>query len=140
MTTEHDTDSDRTAPDYDALVAFLRNRFAADLRWVASFDAQSYQYTVQYIRPDLTTELSSHDLDVVIHRTIALFNRAYVEQVYTHLGDARSLVLDHDRATAVHVYLGESDGFVVKIRAGNEVTIPTFVDECLAVLYDTEGA
>ncbi len=140
MTTEHDTDFGRTAPDYDALVAYLEDRFEEDLRWIASFNTKTYRYTVQYIRPDLTTELSSHDLDVVIHRTIALFNRGYVEQVYTHLGDAKSLVLDHDRATAVHVYLGKNEGFVVKIRTGNEVTVPTFVDECLAVLYGAAEA
>jgi hypothetical protein len=135
MTTNQDIELDRTTPDYDALVAFLRERFDDDLRWVASFDTDSYRYTVQYIRPDLETELTTHDLDVVIHRSIALFNRPYVSRVYTHLGDARSLVLQHERATAIHIYLGDSDGFVVKVRAGNEVTVPGIVDDCLAALF-----
>jgi hypothetical protein len=135
MTEETHTELDRTNPDYDALVAFLQDRFEGDLRWVASFNADTYRYEVRYIRPDLTTELSTHDLDVVIHRSIALFNRPYVEQVYTHLGDVRSLVLQHERATAVHLYLDDADGIVVKIRADNEVSVPGFVEECLAVLY-----
>lgn len=135
MTSHFDIELDRTKPNYDDLVAFLRERYDDDLRWVASFNTDSYRYTVQYIRDDLKTELSTHDLDVVIHRSIALFNRPYVEKVYTHLGDACSMVLQHERATAVHVYLSDTDGFVVKIRAGNDVTIPGFVDECLAALY-----
>jgi hypothetical protein len=135
MTEETHTEFDRTNPDYDALVAFLEDRFEDDLRWVASFNADTYRYEVRYIRPDLTTELSTHDLDVVVHRSIALFNRPYVGQVYAHLGEVRSLVLQHERATAVHLYLGESDGIVVKIRAGNDVGVPGFVEECLAVLY-----
>lgn len=139
MTRNSDTEFDRTAPDYDALVAFLTDRYGDQLRWVASFNADNYRYDVRYIRQDLKTELSTHDLDVVIHRSIALFNRPYVEEVYTHLGHARSLVLQHERATAVHVYLGESDGFVVKIRAGNDVSIPGFVDECLDALFGRDS-
>ncbi|MDS0282668.1 hypothetical protein [Haloarcula onubensis] len=135
MTDNIDTELDRTTPDYDRLVAFLRDRFGDELRWLASFNSDTYRYKVRYIRPDLKTELSGHDLMTVIHRTIALFNRPYVEEVYTHLGDAQSLVLHHERATAVHVYLGDADGFVVKIRAGNDISIPGFVDDCLAALY-----
>jgi hypothetical protein len=135
MTNDIDTELDRTNPDYGSLVAFLGDHFEDELRWVASFNTDTYRYRVRYIRPDLETELSSHDLMTVIHRSIALFNRPYVEEVYTHLGDARSLVLQHDRATAVHVYLGDADGFVVKIRAGNDITVPGFVDDCLAALY-----
>jgi hypothetical protein len=139
MTNDTHTELDRTNPDYESLVAFLRDRFEDDLRWVASFNTDTYRYTVQYIRSDLHTELSSHDLDVVIHRSIALFNRPYVEEVYTHLGNVHSLVLQHDRATAVHFYLGDADGFVVKIRAGNDVSIPGFVDDCLGALYDSRS-
>lgn len=139
MSTNYNTEFDRTTPDYDALVAFLRDRFDDDLRWVASFNTDSYRYTVQYIRPDLKTELSSHDLMTVIHRSIALFNRPYVEEVYPHLGHARSLVLQHERATAVHIYLGGVDGFVVKIRAGNDVSVPEFVEECLSALYGAKA-
>ncbi|MEF8876179.1 MAG: hypothetical protein V5A60_05625 [Haloarculaceae archaeon] len=137
MTTDTDieTELDRTAPDYDALVAYLLEGYGEDLRWIASFDTGSYRYDVRYIREDLKTELSSHQLDVVVHRTIGLFNRPYVEEVYTHLGDAHSLVLQHERATAVHLYLGETEGLVVKIRAGNEIGVPGFVEDCLRELY-----
>ena len=128
----------RTEPNYDRLVAFLRERFDDDLRWVASFNARTYRHRMHYVRPDLKTELTNHQFDVVIHRMIALFRRSYVEEVYTHLGDANSLVLEHERATAVHVYLSDEEGLVVKIRAGNDITVPSFVDECLAALYDDE--
>jgi hypothetical protein len=124
--------------DYDALVAFLRERYDDDLRWVASYNADSYRYTVRYIRDDLKTELTNNKLDVMIHRTIALFDRPYVEEVYTHLGHAQSLVLHHEKATAVHIYLGDRDGLVIKIKAGNSIAVPDFVDECLAVLRGEE--
>lgn len=127
-------------PDYQALVAHLLDEYEDGLRWVACFDSERYSYNVEYIRDDLTTELSTHDLDVVIHRTVALFNRPYVEEVYTHLGDAQCLVLQHERATAVHIYLSDREGLVVKLRAGIDVTLPDFVDECLAVLYDEQTA
>jgi hypothetical protein len=124
--------------DYDALVAFLRDRYDDDLRWVASYDADTYKYKIRYIREDLKTELTTNKLDVMIHRTIALFDRPYVEEVYTHLGHAQSLVLHHEQATAVHIYLNDREGLVVKIKAGNSVAVPDFVDECLAVLRGEE--
>ncbi|KAB1190537.1 hypothetical protein GJR96_16340 [Haloferax sp. MBLA0076] len=128
------------APKYDTLVAMLRDRFDDDLRWVASFDASTYNYTVHYIRPDLKTELSTHDFDVVVHRSIALFRRPYVEEVYAHLGDVNSLVLQHDRATAVHLYLTDSTGVIIKIKAGNNIAIPDFIDDCFAALFPGEAA
>jgi len=139
MTNDIHTELDRTNPDYDSLVAFLRDRFEDELRWVASFNTETYGYKVRYIRPDLKTELSSYDLDVIIHRTIALLKRPYVEEVYTHLGHVQSLVLQHERATAVHVYLGDAEGFVVKIRAGNAITVPGFIDDCLTALYGSRS-
>jgi hypothetical protein len=123
-----------TGPNYDSLVAVLRDRFDDDLRWVASFDATSYDYQIRYVRPDLKTELSSHEFDVVVHRSIALFRRPYLEEVYTHLGDARTLVVEHERATAVHIYLSDVEGVIIKIRAGNDVSIPSFTDDCLDAL------
>jgi hypothetical protein len=125
-------------PAYDALVAFLRDRYDDDLRWVADFHTPSYTYDVRYIRDDLKTELSTRRLDIVIHRTMGLFDRAYVEEVYTHLGHARALILQHEKATAVHVYLTDTDGFVVKLRAGVPVTIPADVDEWMDVLFGGE--
>jgi hypothetical protein len=135
MSTETHIETNGRKPNYDALVAFLLERYEDDLRWIASFDTDRYRYDVRYIREDLKTELSNHDFDVVVHRSIALFNRPYVEEVYTHLGHACSLVLQHERATAVHVYLSDTDGLIIKIRAGNEISVPGFIDECLSVLY-----
>jgi hypothetical protein len=127
-------DSDPT-PDYDALVASLRERFGDDLRWVASFDAETYGYDVKYVRPDLRTELTTHEFDVVVHRSVALFRRPYVEEVYSHLGSARTLLVEYERATAVHLYLSDTEGVIIKIRAGNEIPIPGFAEDCFAVLY-----
>ncbi len=135
MSTETHVEANGRKPNYDALVAFLLERYEDDLRWIASFDTDRYRYDVRYIREDLKTELSNHEFDVVVHRSIALFNRPYVEEVYTHLGHACSFVLQHERATAVHVYLSDTDGIIIKIRAGNEISVPGFVEECLAVLY-----
>jgi len=125
--------TDRT-PDYDRLVEYLLERFDEDLRWVASFDAERYNYKVRYVRPDLKTELSNHEFDAVVHRSIALFRRPFVEEVYTHLGPARTLVVEHERATAVHIYLSETEGVIIKIRTGNEIGVPSFTDACLAAM------
>jgi hypothetical protein len=122
-------------PDYDRLLDHLRERFEGDLRWVASFDADRYDYTVHYIRPDLKTELTEWEFDAVVHRSIALFRRPYVEEVYSHLGPARTLLIEHERATAVHLYLSETEGVIIKIKAGNEVPIPAFTEDCLAALF-----
>jgi hypothetical protein len=127
------------APNYENLVEMLHERFDQDLRWVASFDSSTYNYTIHYIRPDLKTELSNHQFDVVVHRSIALFRRPYIEEVYAHLGNVNSLVLQHDRATAVHLYLSDTAGVIIKIKAGNSISIPEFTHDCLAALYPKEG-
>lgn len=120
--------------DYEALVAYLRDRFGDDLRWVASFDSARFDYTVRYVREDLKTDLTDSDLDTVVHRSMAVFDRAHVERPYAHLGDVRSLVVDHERATAVHLYLEERRGVVVKVQAGRSVTLPDVREACLARL------
>jgi hypothetical protein len=127
-------------PDYDNLVAQLQDRFDDGLRWVASFDATRYDYNIHYVRDDLRTELSSHEFDVIVHRSIALFRRPYVEEVYSHLGEARALIVEHERATAVHLYLSETSGVIVKIRAGNEISVPAFTEECTDALFPEEDA
>jgi hypothetical protein len=99
-------------------VTYLQDRYDESLRWVAASDTNSYRYTVQYVRPDLTTELTEHQLDLAIHRSLGLFSRPNVEAVYRHLGDVQALVLQHELATAVHGYLTESEGFVIKLRSG----------------------
>lgn len=44
-------------------------------------------------------------------------------------------MLQHGRATAVHIYLSENEWLTIEIRAGNEIAVPGFVEECLGVLY-----
>lgn len=118
-------------PRYEALIEFLEPRFGEQLRWVASFNSARFAYTVRYIRPDLEVELSSLELETIIHRSMAVFNRQHVEDVYFHLGDAEALVVQHDRAFAVHIYLTDTVGVVIKLERDATVTIPTFVEECL---------
>jgi len=118
-------------PDYDALVSFLTDRFGESLRWVASFDSRRFSYDVRYIRDDLKTELSGLDFDTIVHRSMAVFNRRHVEDVYFHLGDAESLLVEHEEAMAVHLYLDDRRGVVVKIGTGAEVTMPAFREACL---------
>jgi hypothetical protein len=119
-------------PNYDALVTFLRDRFGDSLRWVASFDSDRYTYDVRYIREDLKTELSTHDFDTIVHRSMAVFNRRHVEDVYFHLGDAQSLLVEHERAMALHLYLEGGRGVVVKMQKEADVALPALREECVA--------
>lgn len=114
-------------PDYGTLVEWLRETFGDSLRWTASFDSDSLSYDVRYVRGDLKTELTEQQLDVVIHRSMAVYNRRHLEDVYSHLGPAESLVVQHERATAVHVYFGASRGVVVKLSEDASVTVPELV-------------
>jgi len=122
------------ARQYEALVTWLREEFEDDLRWVASFDHRTFSYTVRYIREDLKTELKEHELDTIVHRSLAVYNRSHVEDVYFHLGDAECLVVQHERATAIHLYLDERRGVVIKLEDGATFTMPTFPESCRARL------
>jgi hypothetical protein len=122
-------------PAYGAFIDWLRDRFGDSLRWVASFDSDSFTYNVRHIREDLTSELSGLDLEYVIHRSMAVYNRDHLEDVYAHLGTAESLVVQHDRAMAVHVYFEGSRGVVVKLDTDATVETPTFTGEAMARLF-----
>ncbi|WP_135852085.1 hypothetical protein [Halorussus salinus] len=121
-------------PRYDSLVTYLRDELGDGLRWVASFDSDDYSYDVRYIREDLKADLSGLDLDTIIHRSIAVFNRDHVEDVYFHLGDAKALLVRHEKATAVHLYLSRNRGVVVKLEPDVSFQYPDFLDECLTTL------
>jgi len=123
------------SPAYDALVEWLRERFGESLRWVASFDSDRYTYRVRHVREDLRGELTEQQLDVIIHRSMAVYSRHRLEDVYRHLGTAHSMVVGHERATAVHLYLQGSDGVVVKLAPEASVTTPAFTEEAMAVLF-----
>jgi hypothetical protein len=115
---------------YPAFVSWLREEFGDHLRWVASFDHASFDYAVEYIRDDLKTELTEQQLDTIVHRTLVVYNRDRLADVYVHLGDPESLVVQHEVATAVHVYLTEETGVVVKLADGAEFSMPAFPEEC----------
>ncbi|MFW5903504.1 MAG: hypothetical protein ACOCS7_02070 [Halolamina sp.] len=118
-------------PNYGALVSFLQEEYGDALRWVASFDSESMDYDIRYIRDDLKTDLSGFNFDTIVHRSIAIFNRRHVEDVYFHLGDAESLLVEYDEAIAVHLYLDDRRGVVIKIQSGADVSIPEFREACL---------
>ena len=121
-------------PRYDRFTADLEDALGDRLRWVASFDSDDYSYEVRYIRKDLKNDLSSLDLDTIIHRSLAVFNRQHVEDVYFHLGDAEALLVRHERATALHFYLSRNRGVVVKLEPDASFEFPDFLDECIRTL------
>ena len=118
------------ASDYDALVSWLRGEYGEALRWVASFDHGQFTHRVLFVRDDLKTELTDRQLDIVVHRSLAVFNKDHVEDVYAHLGEARALVVEHELATAAHVYVGSDRGVVVKFEPGVTVEVPGFAAAC----------
>lgn len=123
------------APALDSFVEWLQERYGDSLRWVASFDSDRFTYKVRYVREDLKTDLTEHQLDVLIHRSMAVYNRRHLEDVYNHLGTARSLVVEHDRAMAVHIYFDGSKGVVVKLSKDASVTTPSFTEDAMAELF-----
>jgi hypothetical protein len=125
-------------PAFDALLDWLREEFGDALRWVASFDSDSFSYIVRHIRDDLRTELTEQQLDMIIHRSMAIYNRRHLEDVYNHLGTARSLVVEHDRAMAVHVYFDGPKGVVVKLAKDASVRTPEFTREATSRLFGDE--
>ena len=123
------------APAFDSFIEWLQERYGDSLRWVASFHSDRFTYKVRYIRDDIKTELTGRELDILIHRSMAVFNRRHLEDVYNHLGTARSLVVEHDRAKAIHVYFDGSKGVVVKISKDASVKIPSFREDAMAKLF-----
>ena len=123
------------APAFDSLIEWLQERHGDSLRWVASFDSDRFTYKVRYIRDDLKTDLSDRDLQILIHRSMAVYNRRHLEDVYNHLGTAQSLVVEHERAMAAHVYFGGSKGVVVKLSKDASVTTPDFTQDAMTKLF-----
>ena len=118
------------APDYDAFVSWLRDEYGEALRWVASFNHKRFSHNVRFIRDDLRNDLTDQQLNVIVHRSLAVFNKAHVEDVYTHLGEAHALIVEHERATAIHVYVSDETGVVVKLETEATVEVPGFAAAC----------
>ena len=116
--------------EYDSLTAFLRERFDDDLRWVANFDCESYDYEFHHVRADLRTELTDQQLDYLIHRALAAFSKRDAEEVYFHLGDAEYLLADYERGTALHLFLDDRRGVTIVLEPDATIQLPDFVAEC----------
>lgn len=125
-------------PAYEPFLDWLEDQYGDGIRWVASFDSDRFDYRVRYVRDDLKTELTEQQLDVVIHRSMAVYNRRHLEDVYHHLGRAQSMVVEHDRATAVHLYLDDANGVVVKLSPDASVRTPEFARSAKARLFPDE--
>jgi hypothetical protein len=122
-------------PAFDPFIDWLHDRYGDSLRWVASFDSDTFSYKVRHVREDLKTDLTDHQLQVIIHRLMAVYNRRHLEDVYNHLGTARSLVVEHDRAMAVHLYFEGPKGIVVKLSKEASVTTPSFTEDAMRRLF-----
>lgn len=101
---------------------WLRPEYGDDPWWAASFDSDRDSYDVRYVRDAVQTEPT--DLDGIVHRPMAVSARDTIGGVYAHLREAQSLVVEHDDATAVHVYRAEVREVVVDVQAGASVTVP----------------
>ena len=114
----------------DRLVAFLEERYGDDLRWVANYNSRTYEYRFHHIRDDLTTEFTGNQLDFLVHRSLAVYNKRHAEEVYFNLGEADSLVVDYEHGTALHVFLDDRRGVTIVVEPAVSVTLPDLVDEC----------
>jgi hypothetical protein len=115
---------------FDGLVAFLREEYGTDLRWVANYNSKTYEYEFRHVRDDLRDDLTGVQLDHVVHRSIAVYNKRHAEDVYFHLGEANYLVTDYERGTAFHVFLDDVRGVTILLEPHVSVTVPEFVDAC----------
>ena len=117
-------------PSVDGLVSYLRDRYGDDLRWVADHDSRTYDYRVHHVREDLRNDLTGNQLDHVIHRSLAVYNKRHAEEVYFHLGDADHLSVSYERGMAIHLFLDDTRGLTVMLEPDVPVTLPTMVAEC----------
>ena len=114
---------------FDDLAAHLQDEYGEDLRWVANYDSDSYEYEFHHIRDDLDRDLKTHQLDRVIHRSLAVYNKRHAEEVYFHLGDADSLVVDYEKGTAFHLFLDDTRGVTVMLEPDVDVSLTQFDHE-----------
>lgn len=116
--------------EFDSLLSYLRAEYGADLRWVANYDSQRYNYKVRHVRKDLEGELKGAQLDHVIHRSLAVYNKRHAEGIYFHLGESDHLTVHYERGTAIHVFLDDHRGVTIMLEPDVSVTLPEFVEDC----------
>lgn len=120
--------------DLTDMVDHLVTAYGDDLRWVANYNSQSFAYKFHFIRDDLKTELTGNQLDYVIHRSLAVYNKRHAEEVYFHLGDAQQLTVQYDHGTAVHLFLDEVRGVTIMVEPDRSLAFPEFVEECRSLI------
>jgi hypothetical protein len=115
--------------DIGPLVTVLRDRYGDELRWVANYNSDTYAYRVYHVRADLENELTGNQLDYLIHRSLAVFNKRHSEEVYFHLGESEYLLVHYERGTALHVFLDETRGVTIMLEPDVSLTLPNAVEE-----------
>ena len=115
---------------FNKLVEYLRNQYGEDLRWVADYNSETYHYRVHHIREDLKNDLKGNQLDHVIHRSLAVYNKRHAEGVYFHLGESDYLIVNYERGTAYHLFLDDTRGVTIMLEPHVSVTLPEMIDDC----------
>ncbi|MFB6253073.1 MAG: hypothetical protein ABEI06_00520 [Halobacteriaceae archaeon] len=115
---------------FDSLLEYLHETFDSDLRWVANYNAQSYDYKFHHIRADLKNELTGNQLDYVIHRSLAVYNKRHAEEVYFHLGESDFLLVHYDKGSAYHIFLDDRRGVTIMVEPDVTVSVPKFIERC----------
>ena len=116
--------------DFEELVRYLRDEYGEGLRWVANYHSTRLDYRFHHVRDDLKNDLTGNQLDHVIHRSLAVYNKRHAEDVYFHLGESDSLVVSYEKGTAVHVFLDDRRGVTVMVEPDVSISLPDFVEAC----------
>lgn len=115
--------------DIGGLVDFLRDGYGEDLRWVANYNSKTYDYHIHHVRKDLKNELKGIQLDHLVHRSLAVYNKRHAENVYFHLGESDYLIVDYERGTAFHLFLDKHRGVTIMLEPHVSVTLPDVIDD-----------
>lgn len=115
--------------DFRGLVEFLREQYGEDLRWVANYNSKTYDYRFHHTRDDIKNDLKGNQLDYVIHRSLAVYNKRHAEDVYFHLGESDHLIVNYERGTAFHLFLDDVRGVTVMLEPSVSITVPEAIEE-----------
>lgn len=117
---------------FDKLVQYLRDQYGQDLRWIANYNSETFDYRFHHIRKDLKNDLKGNQLDYVIHRSLAVYNKRHAEEIYFHLGESDYLIVNYERGTAYHLFLDDKRGVTIMLEPDVSVTLPDVIDDCRA--------